>query len=369
MKDATVPEAGIQRQMRELSKVRLVSSDLGYIARKLAGWGGVQTEPLRTAPGSAPQTFGKDVWITSWPWDGWYVSQAWEPAHASMYPYTAPHVAEFTGNGLNNHAFPDLTSQKILSLLEAQKSVFVSEFVWMCGVVQAVDVMCRSRIAKDKGLSGDGAINTLANTAKDQVGKIGAKLLKDFLAGDKTDPKAVAADALSVVIADVWNWLKSSFFEEFKEHDGAVQLQKRVLNVARGIFPGECKIFTRIDPAYRMGIGKKKAGSWTGYEPVLTGWGQAASHDTLVGLVAQKEYEGVYSCPWVDVCAGFFSDGKLFLNFDDDDNALSLENVKAAFKARDAYAGEIGHWRNYRPGTGYGVTPYDGSAIKTVWRE
>jgi len=358
----------IDAAMKATAKAKLDPKQKKSIAVNLARLAGVQTYPLRVEEG----TFGESVPITSWPNDGNYISKSWKPAAHSSYAYTYPAAPDYTGEGLNDYAFPDLRETEILKRWPDEAPV---SMLWSCGIVRALDTINLAIIEKDEGIhiGNNPVIDKLKGDVGKEAVRLGTGLVKGLLTGgagasfDSKDAEKLVGDLISAAIA----WIESTVVKEIKQHSTDVKNQKKVLSAASSIYPGNDSFLSKISEEYSFSIGKRKAGTWLSYEKPFTFWGQVATHDTILGAAAQAtgltggEYEGVYSAAMVSIFGSF---GKLHLSSDDRDSAITRENLEAGKKARDAWSSEIGHWRQYKGKVSEFGNAYDNRKPNTKWR-
>ena len=359
----------IDAAMKASARAKLDPKQKKSISVNLARLAGVQTYPLRVEEG----TFGESIGGFSWPNDGNYISKSWIPSAHHSYLYRNPSAPDYSGEGLNDYAFPDLRETEILKRWPDEAPV---SMLWSCGIVRALDTINLTIIEKDEGIHIGN--NPVVDKLKGDVGKeavrLGTGLVKGLLTGgasgesfDSKDAEKLVGELVNAAIA----WIQSTVVKEIKQHSTDVQNQKKVLAAASNIYPGKDAFLSEISEEYSFSIGKRKAGSWLSYEKPFTFWGQVATHDTIVGAAAELtgltsgEYEGVYSGAMMAIFGSF---GKLHLSSDDRDSAISKENLEAGKKARDAWSSEIGYWRQYKGKISQYGNAYDNRKPNTKWR-
>ena len=338
------------------------------ISKNLASLAGVQTYPLRVDAGS----YGESVPLTSWPNDGNYVSKSWKPAAHSSYPYTYPAAPDYTGEGLNDYAFPDLKETEILKRWPSEAPV---SMLWSCAIMRTLDAINVGILDKAEGisLSNNPVIDALKKEAKEEAKRLTKEFFSQMFSGDnkKENKNIQPKDYLDKVIGAAVTWIESIVLGEIKQHNVDITNQRKVLKAAEKVYPGKDAFLSAISEDYSFSIGTRKEGTWRSYEKPFTYWGQVATHDTIVGLIAQAtglttgEYEGVYTGAMMSIFGSF---GALHLSSDDRDSAISRKNLEAGKRARDAWSSEIGHWRQYKGKISQYGNAYDNRKPNTKWR-
>lgn len=376
MRDNKLDPKKINEEMQRTAGATLSPQSIRKMAKALSELAGIQTEPLRTVHGfgsTAPALFGQELNAFSLPWDGWYCNKPWLPNHAPLYPYRAPTAYDFTGNGLNNHAFPEMSVSAIEQKLVGIEHL-VPRLLWQCAVAKVVHAQCKAKILSDQGVFAGGIFDKMLKDGLELAKKEGQGWIEEQIGTKKKGQQSSGGsleDIVAQLVKDILDWVLNFFAKEFQEHNDAVKLQTSVVGAANNVWPFKGGVVAEINPEYLIRIGDKKdGGSWLSYHRELQEFGQAATHDTFGSIINVKEYEGVYSGALTAVFGGLFDEGKLFLNFDDEHNWCGLDNIREGKRARDAFRDSIGRWQDYRPKPSrYGTTPYDGKPIRTVWRQ
>ena len=354
----------IDAAMKATAGAKLDPKQKKSIATNLARLAGVQTYPIRVEQG----TFGESMPLTSWPNDGNYVSKSWKPSAHSSYPYTYPAAPDYTGEGLNDYAFPDLKETEILKRWPTEAPVAM---LWSCAIMRTLDSINLGILDKAEGISvaNNPILDALKKDAAQEAKRLSAAVFSQLFGGnDSTEiqPK----DYLDKVISAAVSWIESIVLGEIKQHATDVTNQRKVLAVASSVYPGKDAFLSAISEEYSFSIGTRKAGTWQSYEKPFTFWGQAATHDTILGAAAQAtgltkgEYEGVYTGAMMTIFGSF---GSLQLSSDDRESTISKENLEAGKRARDAWSSEIGHWRKYKGKVSEFGNAYDNRKPSTKW--
>jgi len=361
--------APINAAMQATSGAKLDPGQKKSIAKNLDRLAGVQTYPLRVDEG----LYGESVGITSWPNDGNYISKSWKPAAHPSYAYTYPAAPDYTGEGLNDYAFPDLSETEILKRWPDEAPV---SMLWSCAIMRTLHAINSGIIDKKQGISigNNPVVDALKKEATETAKRLTSAFVSNLLGGDSSDGNGKGIepkDFLDKVIAGAVTWLESIALDEIKQHSVDITNQRKVLSVADKVYPKKDAFLSAISKEYSFSIGKRKEGVWLSYEEPFTYWGQVATHDTILGAAAQAtgltqgEYEGVYSGAMMSIFGSF---GSLQISSDDRESVVSRENIEAGKKARDAWASEIGYWRRYQGKISQYGNAYDNRKPNTKWR-
>jgi len=358
----------INQAMKATARAKLDPGQKKSIAVNLARLAGVQTYPLRVEEG----TYGESIGGFSWPNDGNYVSKSWKPAAHPSYPYTNPSAPDYSGEGLNDYAFPDLRETEILKRWPNEAPVAM---LWSCAIMRTLDAINVGILDKAEGISisNNPVVDALKKEAKEEAKRLTKELFTKLFSGDdKTKGKDIEPkDYLDKVIGAAVVWIESIVLGEIKQHSVDITNQRKVLKAAEKVYPGKDAFLSKISEDYSFSVGTRKAGTWRSYEKPFTYWGQVATHDTILGLVGQAtglttgEYEGVYSGAMLAIFGSF---GALHLSSDDRESAISRKNLEAGKEARDAWSSEIGHWRQYKGKISQYGNAYDNRKPNTKWR-